>query len=132
MLNVSDLLDDSDFAQTVKVSRYFHGFVREGLRAGEVASGKVDRVVVASVQPIKPSELQALPEGYRTQKLVKLYTQTRVFCEDGDVIEDETARDIVDIKGEPFVVKLVEDWSDYGYWKAFAVLDPRASELNRD
>ena len=64
----------------------------------------------ASVQPVTGYSLQAVPEGYRDNRVVKIYTTTEVVIGEegttlkGDQIEFETGRWGRVIKVEPWQV----------------------------
>lgn len=64
----------------------------------------------ASVQPVTGYALQAVPEGYRDNRVVKVYTTTEVLIADegttlkGDLVEFETGRWGRVIKVEPWNV----------------------------
>ena len=74
--------------------------------------------VVASVQPMKGDELDNLPEGMRSRRPVKVYTETELLTVD---VGAGTPADIIVWDGETFEIQTVEKHTYGGYWKATAV-----------
>jgi hypothetical protein len=74
--------------------------------------------VVASVQPIKGDELERLPEGIRTKRPAKLYTETELKQKDTAA---GTPPDLIIWDGETWEVESVEKHAWGTYYKALIV-----------
>jgi hypothetical protein len=114
MLDVADVLQDPDLAQTLTVRRAVVAVDDNG-RAAETPSTLTISGVVA---PATDEQLQRLAEGDRSSETIAVYTATRLT--DGD---DTHGPDVVAWKGGTYLVKSVWDWSDYGYFEALAQSD---------
>lgn len=121
MINVGELVTDPDFVQPVVVTRKNRELAKEGLRAGEVLTAETTRTEMVCIQPSQPEDLLLLGEGYRTSRVIVIYTAEKVFCEDGDYNQGDTLSDSIPYHNDMYIIKVVEDWSAYGYWKAIAI-----------
>ena len=76
--------------------------------------------ITASVQPLKPNEMELLPEGRRESEAFRLYTSTKLFP-----AEDSTKKnaDIVSIDGKNFEVLSCATWQNnvIPHYKAIVV-----------
>lgn len=78
------------------------------------------------MQRMRPEEMQMLPEGYRSRKSYRIYSESALRA------LDETtgfAADKVTIDDEAYVIISVEEWRYVmGHYKAIAVRDERNAE----
>lgn len=91
-----------------------------GFQGGRWYEGEaVTASIVAAVQPLGSKELQALPEGYRTQDGIVVYSTSEVVPQGN---RDSTNRgDVLLWKGVRYDVVQVEAWDTNGrYWRAVA------------
>jgi hypothetical protein len=97
----------SSFATgTYTRTRYAAGTIADGVKtrgAGATAT------ITASVQPLSGQDLQALPEGRRTDEVKAVFTTSELLT-----------RDRLSIDGEVFEVDKVEPWPAFGlsYFRA--------------
>ena len=74
--------------------------------------------IKASVQTAIDKDLEDVDEGRRVNGGIKIYTDTRLQTA---CVKDQRQPDIVDHKGEDFLVEKVSDWEDDGgYFKVIA------------
>ena len=99
MLYISEILDDTDFVQTVQF-----GIVTRSLNG--------DTETIAShantnVQPASANALQRLPEAERSKPTLQVFTKKEFKIQNGDFMyfNNQKWRCVTD-----------EDWSQYGYW----------------
>ncbi|MGY4791968.1 hypothetical protein [Xylella fastidiosa] len=106
MLKISALFGNPRFAQTVTVHRD-HGHYRAD---GTWIQASVAYPVRAILHPVKPDDLQLLPEGQRYFPSKKIMSQHALCVGDLVRYQDTTWR----------IVQL-SDWSEYGYYHGIAV-----------
>lgn len=92
----------SSFRQTVTVSRRGSGAFVKGRWTGETEASTFD--IKASIQPIRPNEVETLPEGRRNSKAFRLYTSAD--------LRDVTTQnpDQVSLFGETYEVTAKAPW----------------------
>lgn len=128
MLNIAELLTDPDFVQNVTINRRVNQLVTTGDAAGEVTIDTFLLTVPMCVQPIKDADdLLVLPEGQRSNKMMKFYSLQPMYCDDGDLPAGSAdARfDVVQWGTEKYKLLHVRNWSDYGYYEAIGVNSER-------
>lgn len=123
MINVAELMIDPDFMQTLQGERTSLQIATQGDVAGEVVPVATPLTVLASAQPTsKPDELALLPEGYRNESTIKMYTATELFASDGNETAPVPATvDVVFYLGKRYRVMYVKLYGDYGFWFSLAV-----------
>lgn len=128
MINIAELLRDPDFTQLIQVNRRLNSFVSSGDAAGEVQIDMVLRTVRMCVQPVKdPNDLNVLPEGQRSNKMMKFYASEVLYCDDGDQASGsgQAVFDVVLWNNEEYKLLHVRYWADYGYWEAIGINSER-------
>lgn len=70
----------SSFRKPVRAFRYAAGTTTGGYIAGGT---ETEFSILASVQPLKPNEIQCLPEGRRNSKAFRLYSNTALQMLEG-------------------------------------------------
>jgi len=128
MLNIAELLSDPDFVQSVVVNRRVNQLVTTGDAAGEIGIQTFLLSVNMCVQPVKdPDDLNVLPEGQRSSKMMKFYSLVALHCDDGDLPSGSTDAifDVVQWNGEKYKLLHVRNWADYGYYEAIGVNSER-------
>lgn len=83
------------------------------------APDSVEDTIEAWVQPVSGADLERLPEGRRTKKVIKLYSLDEIFSAS---TADAEMPDVIVVGSEEYEVENVFDWAaDGAYWKALAV-----------
>ncbi|SEO76371.1 hypothetical protein SAMN02800692_1994 [Luteibacter sp. UNC138MFCol5.1] len=106
MLDVSEIFADPEFAQAVSVQRGQGAYLADGTWSQGYLAG----TLTAIVHPVKPDDLQLLPEGERHLPCKKVMSQDPVAI--GDLIE---------YQGHTWRLSQLSDWSEYGYYNGIAV-----------
>ncbi len=105
MLDVSCVLDDPDFNQSISVTRTLKGVDGQG----EVTQTSTLQDIIAVVAPITANELVRLPDAERLTGGCTVYSRFQFFTGQGDYTADE-----VTANGSKFVVISVDDWAAFG------------------
>jgi len=77
--------------------------------------------IVASVQPLKPSEIQMLPEGRRNVEAIKIYTELKMFVSDE---KNQRNASFVLFDGKNYEVHRIFNWNigtDIKHFKVIAM-----------
>lgn len=131
MIDVAWLLDDPAYSKEYAGERHRSTIQSLGDAAGEVSTVVAPLTLTASITPLKnPNELQLLPEGLRSSKCIKIFTQMPIYAEDGDGIsssqvQGEAVFDMIVYDGGRYKVYLVRPWLDHGFYEAIAVNSDR-------
>ncbi len=106
----------SSFRTPLTVTRKGAGSYTSGVW---VAGAESEMVILASVQPMRPDEMESLPEGRRDKQAVKIYTSTELFTVRGD----NTSPDQMAYRGDTFEVVSVAPYQSgvISHFKAVAV-----------
>lgn len=79
----------------------------------------IEDTIEAWVQPVSGDDIEKLPQGRRTNEVVKIYSLDEIFSAS---TSDADMPDVIEIDGAEFEVENIYDWDDDGaYWKALAV-----------
>ena len=98
MLDISEILDDPNFIQTVEF-----GIVTRSLNGDtEVRASHTN----TNVQPASANALQRLPELERSKPTLQVFTKKEFKIKNGDFMY---------FKGQKWRCVTDEDWSSYGY-----------------
>lgn len=113
LINLSELLVDPDFSQTVTVTR----------QAGDwnTATGHFDTTtstltMPAVVKPLTTRELTIQPEADRAAGMINVYTLSAVYTT--SLEPTRRISDQVTWRGEQYRVSNMADYADYGFYKA--------------
>jgi len=103
--------------ETLTVKRYEPGEYVDGYW---VDGSTITFNIQTSVQPVKTSELEALPEGRRTSKTYKLYPSIRLVGVNKVL---KTSPDIVTIDNEEYEVFEPQPWQNnlINHYKVFVI-----------
>lgn len=115
MINVSDIVNDPDFAQSFVVQRSTITFVSGGL------SNVIVNVQMWGVIEPKDKELLTLPEGDRVTGFVTFYTQLPMYMTNIEGSDDGHLSDIAVWHGQQFRIVKDSIWSDFGYYRTIGV-----------
>lgn len=113
-IDVSELMTDPDFAQTITLRRpKGTAFANEGVAT---VSYEPDRKMSAVVQPARPSDAQLLPEGVNLSDVVSIWSRTdlRISGNDGAI------SDVLVVRGRSYRVIQREDRIKNGYTRVLA------------
>lgn len=116
MIDVFELMDDTDFATTFIVRRANpdDGFANEG---EWVPGTPVERERVGIVQPAKPHDkVDYLPEGERDVSAINVWSKCELRKSDGAGQES----DIILFNGNTYRVAGCKPWQCNGFWYAIA------------
>lgn len=112
LVDVSELMDDPDFARTFTLRRPTTTLANEG----EVSNTYDDADLVGIVQPARPDDVQFLPEGVRLANLISVWSASEMIPGDGT----GTLPDVVVVDGQSYRVVKCEPWGGNGYFRVFA------------
>jgi hypothetical protein len=112
LIDVSELMDDPDFARSFTLRRPAGAFSVDGV----FASSYSDRQLVGIVQPATPREIQMLPEGSRLKDIISVWSASEMRGADGKAAES----DILVVDGKSYRVVRAEPWAHAGYFRVFA------------
>ena len=111
MLDISEILDDPDFIQTVEF-----GIVTRSLN-GDTEVKKTH--ANTNVQPASGNALQRLPELERSKPTLQVFTKKEFKIQNGDFMY---------FKGQKWRCVTDEDWSQFGYYDGLFQLYSGAQE----
>lgn len=103
MLDISELLDDEDFIQSITFEVVAQSTTSDGDPL-ETTSTVIH--CNTNVQPASGATLQRLPEGERTKDVLQVFTKTDLIIKTGDYML---------FNGLKYRCVTTEDWSQYGY-----------------
>jgi hypothetical protein len=107
LINVGAVLNNPAFVRTMTLRR-----PTATMADGVERTTYEDSAIVASVQPARPSEIAALPEGSRSKEIVAIYTRTELKCE-------PATQDVIVVGDASYRAVKLEAWPDNGYFVAF-------------
>lgn len=114
MIDVSELIDDPDFATTFTVKRRSGTFANEG----KYTTTETTLTKAGVVQPASADDqVKYLPEGERRQHAIRVWCRDEIQMADGKGKES----DVVVWNGNQYRVGFSQPWSVHGYWFAIAV-----------
>jgi hypothetical protein len=118
MIDVSELMSDPDFAQTIIIRRVppGSGFKNEG------EWREADRVpieITAIIQPASSEDLTEFNlEGTELKGGIRIWADQELHVHE----DDEKRNDIIIWNRSEYHVIARKPWKDFGYWKALAIL----------
>ena len=109
LLDISEILDDPDFIQTVE----FGIVTQSSTGTGEPLETEVrSSHENTNVQPASGATLQRLPEGERTKDVLQVFTKSSFPIKNGDYMYYE---------GLKYRCITEENWSKHGYYDAIFI-----------
>ena len=112
MIDVSELMDDPDFARTFVVKRPTTTIAKDGT----ASTTYVEFETVGAVQPAEPADVQFLPEGTRLDDTVSVWSHQSLRGGDGKRFES----DVLIVGADRYRVIRVEPRQENGYTRVFA------------
>ncbi len=105
LLDVTELLYDPDFAQDFVVVRFIRSVSQQGLTVDSPGLFQSYGVIL----PLSGAQLAMLPEAERTGSYITVITPFALYA-----LTDTTAPDHVQWHGRDYLVRTVNDWTDWG------------------
>ena len=116
MINVSEVVNDADFAQDFKIMRSSGGSWKAGVwvNAVETVCG------YGVIQPATAEELDQVPEGDRVKGMLSFHSEEPLFETHTKSSNDKFAgtSDIICHREQKYRLVKVFPWEDFGYYKA--------------
>lgn len=120
LLNISEILDDPDFIQTVEFGRIFSSTNDYGEPVElEIKNTHSN----TNVQPASGATLQRLPEGERTRDVLQVFTKSSFPIKNSDYMY---------FKGLKYRCITTEDWSEHGYYDGLFIRYEGAAEITSE
>lgn len=114
MINVSELINDPDFAQTFTVTRTTGAWVEGNFTQAIPTTLNI----IGIIQPMNTNDMVQLPEGDAIKGAINIYSLTPIntTSQTPSAVSDQ-----VTWKGEQYKIIQTQNYSDWGYYKASAV-----------
>lgn len=109
---LADLLQDPDLVLPFVILRRAEGMVK-----GRSVITETPEDATGVVQPAMARELERLPEADRVKSTIAVFTVAPLRV--GDEAQGISADGIV-WRGDTYTIAAVEDWTQYGFYKALA------------
>lgn len=112
-------LIDSLATETLSVDRFSNGAWVDGRY---IKGDATITPFTASVQPLRPNEIQILPEHRRNSESIKIYTSQRLFNSDE---KNSIPADVVTHDGKKYEIHKVWNWNigtNIPHFKAIAMI----------
>ncbi len=113
-IDVSEMNGDDDFEGPITLRRPAPPtFANEGVAS---YSYLPDVTIIADVEDASPADLKNLPEGTNLDDVIAVWSGSELR------IGDQTSKgsDVLIVDGKHYRVVKLEDWSENGYFMAFA------------
>lgn len=125
MIDISELIDDPDFAAPFAVTRVTNSVVQSGPAAGELAPTHAQvGPYTGVIQPNgSPDALLVLPEGLRSNRAIVIWARERLY-NGGDFSARDEISDYITHDSTIWRVFATKNWSQHGYWQAWATECP--------
>ena len=114
MINLSEIVNDDDFAQEFVIMRSSGGSWQAGKWVNETTGIPGWGVI----QPSTPEELDQVPEGDRVKGMMSFHSEAPLFKTHTRGPNDKFAgtSDIICWRGQNFRLVKVFPWEDFGYY----------------
>ena len=111
MINISELMSDSDFSTNFKIIRQSGRWENR-----RWLSEETEMLVTGIVMGVSKKDIAMVPEGNRLNEMRVFYSAQELV-----VSSDEALSDICEYKGIRYRLIQGFDYGDYGYYKALGV-----------
>lgn len=122
MINLAEVVNDPDFAQTFSIARSQGGAFDD---SGVWQDATVDVPMYGVIQPATAKELLQVPEGDRVKEVKSFHSSQQMFLTRESQLNDPNAAisDLVawSTTGEQYKLVKLYPWQDFGYYKALGV-----------
>lgn len=116
LLNVSEVLLSPEFMQPVKVYRNDNGRWEKGLFKQDEETLFLDMLV----SPVNEKVINMIPEADRIKDAKTFHCLDELYITSAN--GEARTSDMLEWKGNKYKIVSIADYSDYGYYKAFAVM----------
>jgi hypothetical protein len=113
MINVSEIINDPDFAQDIPVWRKTGQWV-----AGKFVQTEVKINLYGVVTACNTKDLEQVPEGDRVIGMMCFYTTDPIYTTHND-LENKGTSDEPEWRGERYKIVQILPEEDWGYYKGF-------------
>jgi hypothetical protein len=114
MIDISEVVADSDFVEPITVYRVTGALSNEG----EITKSEVAIARIAVVQPASKDDMVSyVPEGERTDEAIRIWCTQDLRMSDGNSIHS----DIIEWSGKRYRVAYSAPWQQHGYYFVIAV-----------
>jgi hypothetical protein len=119
MIDLSDVVNDPDFAQDFSIVRSNGG----SWQLGQWVDATIIVPCFGIIQPSTPEELEQVPEGDRVKGAMSFHSECVLFETHTNGPNDANAgiSDIINWRGQNYRLVKVFPWEDFGYYKAIGV-----------
>lgn len=114
MINVSEIVTDPDFAQTLTIQRSAGRFASGGFVNTTTSLNAAGVVVVAAEE-----DLEQIGEGDRVVGAMEFYTTVPIY--ETRTGAKEGLSDVIAWNGQQYRLAKVWPWRDYGYYRAIGI-----------
>ena len=113
-INLSEIVNDPDFAQPFVITRSQGGAWTNGIWTNVTVTVNAYGVI----QPATNKELEMIPDGDRSGGEMMFHTSTPLY--ETHVNPESGTSDILTWRGTNYRILKVMQWQDFGYWQALA------------
>ena len=119
MINLSEVVNDPDFAQDFSIQRSSGG----SWQAGKWITAIINVPGYGVIQPATPEELEQVPEGDRVKGALSFHSEQPLYETHTTAPNDQFAgtSDMVTWQGQKYRFVKLFPWEDFGYYKAIGV-----------
>jgi hypothetical protein len=121
-IDVSDIVNDPDFAETFTVHRSSGHYVFGGWE-----NTTEDLTLWGVIQPAKPEHLDRVPEGDRVTGAIVVFCTDQIYRTHAG--NNAGISDVIHWQDQHYRVEDVKNWSENGYWEAVAIRTGPAKDL---
>lgn len=119
MINLAEVVNDPDFAQSFVITRSQGG----AFKAGKWQDATTTVQGYGVIQPATAEELNQVPEGDRVNEVKSFHSSSPLYETHTSGGDDPNARisDTIAWSGQNYKLVKVFQWQDFGYYKALGV-----------
>lgn len=119
MINVSQLITNRRFSQTITVKRNQCAIVKY-----KPVIKETELTLKGVIAPADQKALEMLPEADRVSGTISVFTREQLYLT-GDSPEGDYISDIIIHHGQEYKLQAQMDYSDYGYYQSICTLMSR-------
>lgn len=118
MINISEIINDPDYARKFIVARAGGGEFIKG-RFVPVTNAEIE--MIGPVLPYSPQQSEVTPDGDVIGGDMSFLSSQKIYTtQESTETEENFLSDIITYKGIKYKVLFVRDYSEYGYYRAIA------------
>lgn len=111
MINLSEVINDTDFAQSFVIARDTGNWV-----LGKWVSSESNVTLYGIIQPATAEELDEVPEADRVRGVISVHSSQPIYETNPNGISD-----LVSWNNQTYKIVKLYPWNDFGYFKGLAV-----------